>query len=133
MKYDRFYSKLEAFWQRRKRWILAALILVSLFGLSKYGQKNRTSDPYRARIEKQFSGYDGSHEKLEAYIKTSLNDPASYEHVSTSYALPADSSFNSVVVTTTFRAKNQFGAVVTKTIRARCDINTGRVESVLPD
>lgn len=132
MKYNYYAQKLEAFWEKRKRWIIGVLIIATLFGLSRYGRQRSTpSDPIRAKVEARLSKYDGSHPELEKYIKSTMNDPASYEHVETKYIVPSSLSEKTVLVTTTFRGKNSFGAVVTQSVTARCDIETGRVESVL--
>jgi hypothetical protein len=70
-------------------------------------------------VEKQFSPWDGSHINLEKTIKSTMNDPASYEHVKTTYS---DLGEN-LIVRTTFRGKNAFGGVVTNTIMASVDVN----------
>ncbi|MCK7494827.1 MAG: hypothetical protein MZW92_29730 [Comamonadaceae bacterium] len=64
-----------------------------------------------ADIQRQFSGWDGSHPAVEQAIKASLHNPASYEHVETRYSDTGDS----LVVVTKFRATNGFGAIVTNT------------------
>jgi len=71
-------------------------------------------------IKAQFSLWDGSHTKLTKAIKASMNDPSSYEHVSTTYHDPPG---DRLVITTTFRGKNAFGAVVTTTMMAIVDMS----------
>jgi hypothetical protein len=66
-------------------------------------------------IERQFSGWDGHHMALERAIKKLMNDPDSYEHVKTGYWDRGDH----IVVNTTFRGKNSFGAMVLNTVEAK--------------
>jgi hypothetical protein len=65
------------------------------------------------RVKKQFSVYDGSHRKLEQYIKANMNDPDSYEHIETQYWV-RDSH---IVVRTKFRGRNGFGGKVVASAR----------------
>jgi hypothetical protein len=65
-------------------------------------------------IEKQFSSWDGSHYKLEAYIKSTMNDPDSYQHIKTVYLDKGDY----LLVKTTFRGKNVFNALVIDSVIA---------------
>ncbi len=53
------------------------------------------------KISNQFSAWDGSHRKLEAIIKDSMNDPDSYKHVETRYS----NAGTYITVYTTFRGK----------------------------
>lgn len=78
-------------------------------------------------IERQFSAWDGSHRKLEALIKSSMHNPSSFEHVRTVYSQYKDF----LVVRTTFRGTNAFGAVVTNAVKARVNIDDGEVVEIL--
>lgn len=80
--------------------------------------KDENEDRTKA-IEKQFSSWDGSHMRLERYIKKQMNDPGSYEHVKTTYS---DNGTN-ITVVTQFRGKNSFGAIVLNTLKAKVDID----------
>lgn len=75
-------------------------------------------------LKSQFSEWDGSHRALEKYIKESMNDPDSYEHVSTKYWIVDDH----LVVLTKFRGKNSFGAIVTNSIKAKISLDGREVE-----
>jgi hypothetical protein len=55
------------------------------------------------------SAWDGSIFCIESYLKTVMNDPDSYSHVSTTIAVPEGEYW---VATSTFRGKNAFGALV---------------------
>lgn len=79
-----------------------------------------------AEIEKNFSGWDGSHNGLTAAIKESMNDPKSYEHVETRYSDKGDH----LIVTTTFRGKNAFGGVVKNSVTAKVDLNGNVIEII---
>ena len=79
-------------------------------------------------IEKQFSRWDGSHRTLAERIKSTMNDPDSFEHVETLYW---DTGDNTIVVQTTFRGKNIYGGVVTNTVKAKVNVKNGRIVEVL--
>lgn len=70
-------------------------------------------------LEKQFSAWDGSHRNLTKYIKDSMNNPKSYEHVKTVYWDQKDF----LIVATTFRGENAFGGIVTNTVKAEISMN----------
>jgi hypothetical protein len=56
----------------------------------------------------QNSAWDGSIRCVESYLKERLNDPDSYQHVSTTQAIASGPYW---VVGSTYRAKNGFGAL----------------------
>lgn len=85
-------------------------------------QKEVAAEARKKQIEPQFSPFDGSHFNLERVIKDSMNDPDSYEHVQTSYWDRGDH----LIVETTFRGKNAFGAVVKNSVKAKVSLD-GRV------
>ncbi|MEM9078186.1 MAG: hypothetical protein AAGC43_14175 [Bacteroidota bacterium] len=94
------------------------IYLISIvFGLSLFFYFTCEGEPekpltkeeqHQQNIQKLFSGWDGSHIKLAEYIKQSLNDPDSYEHLETTY-IEKDSF---LIVTTRFTANNGFGGRV---------------------
>ena len=63
---------------------------------------------HKKMIEAQFSSWDGSHINLTKAIKDAMNDPDSYEHISTKYFDLGDH----IKVVTEFRGTNSFGAKV---------------------
>ncbi len=69
------------------------------------------------KLSTQFNGLDGSHINVTEKIKSSLNDPKSYEHIQTTY-MDLDSS---LVITTTFTAKNGFGGVIKQEVVVSVD------------
>lgn len=77
-------------------------------------------------IERQFSGWDGSHKTLTLALKKVLNDPKSYEHVQTTYFDMKDH----LVVKTTYRANNAFGAKVLNQVTAKVDLKGNIIEVV---
>jgi hypothetical protein len=78
-----------------------------------------------SKLAGQFSGFDGSHRNVEAFIKSQLKDPSSYEHVETRYTV----NTNTITVYTKYRARNSFNAVVTETRIATVD-SEGKVLSL---
>jgi hypothetical protein len=78
------------------------------------------------RINKQFSTLNGRHYQLEHWIKTSMNNPKSYEHVQTRFVDKGDP----LLVETIFRGTNAFGGVVPSRVMAKVDLD-GRVLEIL--
>lgn len=63
-------------------------------------------------LKTQFSPWDGSHRGAEQAIKARMNNPASYEHVATTYVDRGPGL--GITVNTRFRGTNAFNAVVTE-------------------
>ena len=88
-------------------------------------QENNEKAARKEKLMLQFSPFDGSHRKLERYIKERMNDPRSYKHVSTTYS----DKGSYLLVESRFRGKNSFGALVLQEVRAKVD-HDGNVLSV---
>lgn len=88
--------------------------------------KNKIVEERRLVLEKGFSGWDGSHIELTKYIKNNMNDPKSFEHVSSTYSDAGDY----LVVIETFRGKNAFGGTVTNSVKAKCSLD-GKVLEIM--
>lgn len=80
----------------------------------------------KQKIEKQFSAWNGAHKNLQQIIKESAGDPESYEHIKTVYWDKSDH----LVVETTYRIKNGFGALVLDSIKVKIDLD-GEVYAVV--
>jgi hypothetical protein len=111
--------------------ILITILIVSLLVIY-FASGPPTPKTREQRIESQFSAWDGSHRKLERYVKSQMNDPGSYEHVKTKYRIfsPTSEFPGHIVVSTTYRGKNVFGGVVSNTTIAVIDMN-GNVKKIL--
>jgi hypothetical protein len=81
-------------------------------------KKEELKKSYTSWIKSQFSAWDGSCTLLKNEIKANLEDPDSFKHVESVYWEQSD--YKTVVVKTTFRCKNVYGAVVTNT--AKCTL-----------
>lgn len=126
--------------QRMYKYILVGMIavpiiLIGIFSDSEQAVKEKTPtksneeirmDQREKEISKHFSAWDGSHVQLTRAIKKSMNDPDSYEHVETVYWDMKDH----LVVKTTFRGTNSFGAKVLNYVKAKVDLN-GNVTEVM--
>lgn len=77
-------------------------------------------------IERQFSPWDGSNYSLERFIKNSMNDPDSFQHVNTVYW----DKGTYLIVETTYRGKNAFGGLVKNFVKAKIDLR-GNVTQIL--
>ncbi len=87
-------------------------------------QKIQQEEQRNNMISSQFSLLDGSHKKLTRLIKNAMNDPDSYEHIETKYYDAGDY----LVVVTSFRGTNAFGAVVKNTVKAKVSIDGSDIE-----
>jgi len=83
------------------------------------------------KVRSQFSAWDGSSYKVDAFIKSTMENPDSYKHVSTRHRVRVDPTETFVLVDTTFRGTNAFGGVVTNQVRLKVDPATGDVLDVL--
>ena len=81
------------------------------------------------KIEKLFSAYDGHHYGLTRMIKNAMHDPSSYDHIATRHECDTDTC-NSLLVRTSYRGKNAFGAIVKGRIVARVDLEGNITEIV---
>ena len=80
----------------------------------------------KENIEKQFSGWDGSHPKLSRMIKENCRNPDSYEHIDTKFR----DDGNSIYVITKYRAQNGFGGMTIGTVSANVDFK-GNVINII--
>lgn len=71
------------------------------------------------KINRQFSAWDGSHRKLERFVKDRMNDPSSFDHVKTTYA----DKGSYLLVQMTYRGTNPFGALILTQIIAKVDFD----------
>ena len=82
----------------------------------------------KKKIEDQFHPWDGSHIKLERYIKKELmNDPDSYDHIESGYTIEDGKLY----VMVTFRGNNAFGGKVKNKVLAICDKENGDVIEIV--
>lgn len=80
----------------------------------------------KKQIKEQFSTWDGSHKGLTKYVKQSLDNPLSFEHVSTRF----EDRLIHLIVTMSFTSKNAAGNVVKGSIVAKVDLN-GRIIEIV--
>lgn len=73
-----------------------------------------------------FSAWDGSNRELVSYVKKSMRDPSSFEHVET---LTRDNG-DTVSIQMTYRGKNAFGAIVTERVVADIDPDTRQLINI---
>ncbi len=69
-------------------------------------------------INRQFSGWDGSHSKLKQLVKQNMNNPKTFKHIETTYT----DKGSYIYVYMKFRGSNSFGVIVINTIRAKADL-----------
>jgi DNA-directed RNA polymerase subunit RPC12/RpoP len=67
--------------------------------------------------ENFFSGWNGSNKELVDLVKSTMNDPDSFEHVETRFS----DKGNSLSILMTYRGKNGFNATITNSVSA--DLN----------
>lgn len=79
-----------------------------------------------------FSKWDGSYRPLEKLIKNNMNDDDSYKHDETTFRLMLDAKPPYAIVSTTFRGKNAYGAMVKNNMKVKIDIATGDILEIIP-
>lgn len=72
------------------------------------------------------SGWDGSHGELVKYVKDRMDDPRSFEHIETRFGI----NENYVGIVMTYKGKNGYKGTVTKSIRAKVNLNDCSLVSV---
>jgi len=77
----------------------------------------------KEKIKSQFSAWDGSHKKVESFVKNNMKNPDSYQHIETRYTDKGDY----LLVGTKYRGTNSFNAIVPETKLFKVDIETGVV------
>ncbi len=100
------------------------IVQTELEALITYKDENIKNEVKKLKVNSQFSAWNGSHKALEQYIKASMNDPKSYEHVETRYQV----NENTITIYTKFRGKNMFNAVVTNEALATADLEGNLIE-----
>lgn len=80
-------------------------------------ESKRKIERLTAAAPGQFAGPGGPHRLLELHVRSSLNDPGSYQHVRTAYGIGDDG----ISIEMTFRARNAFGGILTKTVYGKAD------------
>lgn len=93
----------------------------------KYVQEQKAQIKAGAFEDKYVSRWDGSVKPVVQYVKNSMNDPKSFEHVNTQWGIVSGTT-DRYWVNMTFRGTNAFGATVTNTIKVEVDSN-GNVSS----
>lgn len=99
-------------------------ILIMSYGTSPTSSEK--IDPRKELISKYFSSWDGSHIELTKVIKKGMNAPDSYEHIKTEFIDKTDY----LIVITSFRGKNGFGALMKSTMKAKVDLNGNVIEII---
>ncbi|MGA0556571.1 hypothetical protein ACO2Q8_07970 [Larkinella sp. VNQ87] len=105
--------------------LLAFLVAGILMPNSKLPESpNSSSNAPKNRkevVESHFSVFDGSHSGFVDAIKSKMNDPDSFEHVSTNVW----DMKKTIRAKMTYRGKNAFGGVITNRAWADIDPETG--------
>jgi hypothetical protein len=81
--------------------------------------KTKTQEERKAKIEKQFSAWDGKHMVFSRMIQENLKDPDSFKHVETRYEDKGDY----ILVAMKYRWTNWFWAVITEYANAKFTID----------
>lgn len=86
--------------------------------------RQKEIDKRKKLVSSQFNEWDGAHPGLVIFVRNSMNDPKSFEHVETRYRDDGDSIF----VVMKFRGNNKFGAKVLNTVNAKVDFKGNVIE-----
>lgn len=95
--------------------------------LNHYLQKHELAMNRGENVRKQFLGPNGPHMRLQHVIRSSMHNPASYKHVKTVY----EDKGSYLLVQTTFRGTNGFGAIMTNRVTAKVSPDTGHVLQII--
>lgn len=79
-----------------------------------------------------FSKFSGAYRPLEKLIKNNMDDDSSYKHDETDYRFVFDAKPPYAVVSTIFKGKNSYGAMVKENIKVKVDLSTGNILEVIP-
>lgn len=120
-------EKLDTTWpdQRRKAAYADSMYSYEREQLYKHMERRPSQISKPKNVDDLFSDWDGSLPALKEYVKERLKNPDSFEHVETGWIEKQDY----LLVQMKYRGTNGYGAVVTETIRARCDYS-GNVISI---
>ncbi|MEY0303994.1 hypothetical protein AB7W11_18955 [Providencia manganoxydans] len=102
-----------------------------------YADFMRDSDSLSNRVNldifmANFSKFSGAYRPLEKLIKSNMNDDSSYKHDSTDYRFVFDAKPPYAVVSTIFKGKNAYGAIVKENVKVKVDLATGNILEVIP-
>lgn len=106
--------------------IVGGILLVPVMDFLTKPQPQTASEVRSKQIERHFSPWDGSHRELTKLITETMDDPKSYEHVSTRYWDKGDY----LLVETTFRGKNAFGGTVKSQVTAKVDLEGNVIDII---
>ncbi len=81
-----------------------------------------------AMLREDFSSWDGSYRPLEKLIKKAMHNPDSYDHVKTTTRMVYSGIKRPyMLVNTSYRGTNTFGAIVTSTVSIKVDAKTKEI------
>lgn len=103
--------------------------LLSKCDESKTTEKKSVPQTNEEKVNELQNGYDGSFPSVVKFVKNSMNDPESFEHVESRTGFYEKESF---IVSMKYRGKNPFGGVITKYIDVKLDYS-GNVISIEKD
>lgn len=83
-------------------------------------------EKHENRVAAGFSNWDGSHTALTKWIKESMNDPSSYEHIKTTYI----DNGKTLQITAQYRGKNAYGALIKAHTQAIADYDGKLIEII---
>jgi hypothetical protein len=110
--------------------LLAFIVILLVIILPGEPEKDLSPEESRTKaILDQFSTADGRHYNLQFFVEDHLNDPDSFEHISTEYAVKEDH----ILVRMQYRAKNGFNALIRKEVTAKVDLETGTVLEIVEE
>lgn len=110
--------------------VLFVLFIVVVFAISytPEGPPLTPEEQAQKNISDQF-GFDGMHFRLANLVESSLNDPDSFEHVSTIHEVKEDY----ILVKMTYRARNGFNALILKSVTAKVNKDNGFVLEIIKE
>lgn len=85
------------------------------------------------KFESFFSGWDGSYRPLVKLTKAAMNNPDSFEHVSTTYRIAKRVDGAVGFVRMQYRGTNIYNAIVTNSVLVQVDPATGEIKKLVEE
>ena len=106
--------------------MIISIIIIVWFISSQNNNTLSSNEPVDANAE-FFSGWNGSNPQFVDAVKSTMNDPSSFEHVETRFK---DNNDGTLKLFMKFRGKNAFGAIITNTKGCTFDKNSKTITKI---
>lgn len=106
--------------------VISGVILIYLIDDKKPEPPKTPAEIRKEKLQHGFNPWNGEHIQLTRLIKQNMKNPDSYDHVKTTYIDKGDY----LIIETTYRGTNSFGAVVPGVAAAKADLDGNIIELI---